>query len=680
MTSLTRPARCGAAGCYIPAVGRRTRLTVAALATLCTGALLTFLLGAAVGGSVAPAARAGYITVYVSSAAVCLIAGLASHGGAIRWQWLAPALGSVPVAIVVGWWSVTLSDFIALLFYPFAMVAVVQSTGRRPRPALTRRSLDLLVGLTAVVTILLYLMLIGIELPSLYRFLAPGAAVLLVVPAVMQRAPLGVRQGDVSVHLLFGGLLLAAFADLSPFGYRITSVAWACAAWLIAVAASVAYMSPAASKPSAEISTALPTGWWPAAAAAAVYVLIALQLQHIEPPHVRLLATGGTLLTGLILVRQFVALNENDALARAREAQDALFRELVRHSSDAFVVLDAAGRITYCSPALAQLVPRAGDDCRGRHAGDVLAPIDGSTLAAALEFVAQQPGRSHRMTLSIEGASEPPRHVEVIATNRLHEPIAGTVLNIRDITERTRFERLLARNDKMEAVSRMAAGVAHEFNNALTVIMGHVDLLAMDATLRPEDADGLTHIRHAAQRAAHVTGSLLGVSRKRPEQIGAVDANAVIRRVEGMLRSGLGPEHKIVMQTTAALWPASADPDDLEHALLNLALNARDAMPQGGSICITTTNVDAEALPAGTPMPRQDFVRLTVEDTGVGMPEDVLSRVFEPFVSTKPEGQGTGLGLPMVYSAVRRSGGFVDVASAVGQGTTFTLWLPRVAD
>ena len=654
---------------------RRIPVAVAALATVCTGALLAFLVAAVSGGRFTPTARVGYFTVYLSSAAVCLTVGLASPGGSVRWHWLAPAIASIPMAIVARQWSITLSDFIALLFYPLAIVTVVRSS-RRPRPAATRRSLDLLVGIAAVATISLYLVFLGIELPSLYRFLAPGAAVLLAVPAVMQRVPPRERAVDMSLHLLFAGLLLAAFADVTPFGWRISAFAWASAVWLIALAAAVAHLAPTPPIPR-DLVKSLPTGWWPAAGVAAVYAVVALQLPRIQPTDVRLLATGGTLLTGLILARQFVALRENDDLVGAREIQDALFRELGRHSADAFVVLDTTSRINYCSPALAQLSGRADNDCQGRQLTDVLAANEEAALTAALEYVAQQGGRSHRINLSLCVAGGPTRHVEVIATNRRGEPIDGIVLSVRDVTERAQFERLLARHDKMDAVSRMAAGVTHEFNNILTVIMGHVDLLSTDPDQRPENADGLDQIKHAAERAAHVTRSLLGVSRKRQENIDAVDANAVIRRVEAMLRSGIGPEHKIVVLTTAALWPALVDADDLEHALLNLALNARDAMPHGGSITIATECVNAEHLPTGTPLPRQDFVRLTVRDTGVGMPDDVLSQAFEPFFSTKPEGKGTGLGLAMVYSAVRRSGGYVDVASTVGQGTMFTLWLPR---
>lgn len=652
-------------------------ILVSTLVIVCTGALLVFLIASAFGGSFARTARLGYFAVYLSAAAACLTAGFVLRGQSVHWHWLAPAIASIPVAIVVGRWNVTLSDSIALLFYPFAIVTVVKSTSR-PRPAVTRRSLDRLLGVTAVATIGLYVAVKGIEVRSLYQFLAPGAAVLLAVPAVIQTIPWRERQGDVSIHLLFAGLLVAAFSDATPFGWSISSFAWACAVWLIAVGAAVACFVPTLPKPGWESRAALPSGWWSVSLVGAVCALIALQLHRVEPTDVRLLVTGGTLLTAFILVRQFVALRDNEDLIGAREIQEAQFRELVRRSSDAFVILDTNGRIIYDSPALKALSRRVDADHHRRKVKDVLAVADEAVLDAGLDYVALNPGRSHLMNLSVRTAAGVIRHVEVTATNRRDEPtIDGIVLNIRDITERVELERQLARHDKMEAVSRMAAGTAHEFNNLLTVIMGHVDLLSSDRNRPADVADGLDQIRHAAERAADVTRSLLGVARKRPTDTCVVNANGVIRRVEAMLRSGIGPEYEIVVLTTDALWAAGVDPDDLEHALLNLALNARDAMPDGGSITIATTNVTAEDLPTATPMPRQDFVRLTVQDTGAGIPADVVSHVFEPFFSTKPEGRGTGLGLAIVYSAVRRNGGFIDVMSSVGQGTTFTLWLPR---
>jgi signal transduction histidine kinase len=297
-----------------------------------------------------------------------------------------------------------------------------------------------------------------------------------------------------------------------------------------------------------------------------------------------------------------------------------------------------------------------------------------------LSYVRQSVGRPGRTAVSISRGENRTREIELVATNRPDEPaIGGIVLTIRDITESVRFERQLARQDKMDAVGRMAAGVAHEFNNLLTVILGNVELLSTSAKSDAVTAERLGEIRHAVTSAAELSRSLLGVSRQRPVSERAVDLNLVIRRVERMVRSGMGPEYAIVLRIDPALWPARADAEDLEHVLLNLALNARDAMPDGGTLTILGGNVPAAELSEPSAMPRQDYVRLTVEDTGVGMSEEVLARAFEPFFSTKAEGRGTGLGLAFVYAATRRMGGFVEVSSTVGAGTMFTVWLARAA-
>jgi two-component system cell cycle sensor histidine kinase/response regulator CckA len=229
----------------------------------------------------------------------------------------------------------------------------------------------------------------------------------------------------------------------------------------------------------------------------------------------------------------------------------------------------------------------------------------------------------------------------------------------------------------MDAVGGMATGVVHEFNNLLTVISGNVDLLSARSKPDADAEEGLDEIRHAVTRAAELSRSLLGVSRQRIMSETVVDLNAFIPRIEAMLRSGLGPEYEIVLSIGSVLWPAHADPDDLEHVLLNLALNARDAMPAGGRLTIAGRNTRSAELPSGTAMPRQDYVQLTLKDTGVGMSQEVMARAFEPFFSTKAEGRGTGLGLAFVYGAMRRMGGFVEVCSTVNTGTTFTLWLQR---
>ncbi len=252
-----------------------------------------------------------------------------------------------------------------------------------------------------------------------------------------------------------------------------------------------------------------------------------------------------------------------------------------------------------------------------------------------------------------------------------------------DITERRQMEAQLGQVQRMDAVGRLAGGVAHEVNNMMTAILGFTDLL-LDPT-RPGDprrAD-LLQIRKAAGRAATVTAQLLAFSRRQLLQPRTVDLNLVITELHPMLLRLLGEDKQLTIQLEPDLWPVHTDRGQLEQALINLALNARDAMPQGGRLAIESANVELEdaylSRHPGTAIACGSYVRLVVSDTGAGIPPDVQSRIFEPFFTTKPTGQGTGLGLSMVYGLVKQSGGFVWVYSEPGQGTAFKLYLPRVS-
>jgi PAS domain S-box-containing protein len=654
------------------------RLAVRSLAALCTCSLLLFLTSAFLAGEFAPAARVGYFGVYVTGAAACFAASRAVRAGSVRWQWLSPAIVSIPLAIVVGRWSTVASDFVALCFYPFAMLTGLQPARRRLSAAWSHQSFDTLIVGGAALTAILFLWFRASLDPSVYRLLAPVAAVSLVVPVMIESVRDQRRRPYPGLNLLLAGLLLAVFTDVTTAMIPFSGFTWAAAVWLMGLGAAVASTRPVFAQTIADGPRLLPSGWWPVAAVAGVYALIGMQLRRIESEDVRLLLTGGTVLTALVVARQFLALRENDDLLGARLAHEKRFRALVQQSPDAFVILDTSGTIAYHSPALPELTGQADGECGGRRLLDLVSPDAQPTVSAMLSYVGQSAGRSHRTAISVWRGENRSREIELIATNCTDEPgIGGIVLTIRDITERIQFERQLARQDKMDAVGRMATGVAHEFNNLLTVILGNVELMSTSAEADAAAGEELGTIRHAVTRAAELSRSLLGVSRHRPLIETTVDLNALIGRVERMVRSGMGPEYVLELRIDPALWPVQADTQDLEHVLLNLALNARDAMPDGGRLTIAGRNVPSTELPPATAMPREDYVQLSVEDTGVGMSQEVMARAFEPFFSTKAEGRGTGLGLAFVYAAMRRIGGFVDVSSTINAGTTFTLWLPR---
>jgi len=273
-------------------------------------------------------------------------------------------------------------------------------------------------------------------------------------------------------------------------------------------------------------------------------------------------------------------------------------------------------------------------------------------------------------------------HIEQVGPGRWR--LAGVCT---DVTDRRRAEEALRRSEeqlrqsqKMEAVGRLAGGVAHDFNNMLAVINGYSELLLTDRSPDDPTTSGLREILKAGERAAHLTRQLLAFSRKQIVTPQVMDLGEVVGGMQEMLRRLIGEDIQIVTSTAPGLGRVKADPSQMEQVILNLAVNARDAMPEGGKLTIETRNVELDGQYAlgQTHAPPGSYVVLAVSDTGMGMDSGTLARVFEPFFTTKPQGQGTGLGLAMVYGIVQQSGGHVWVYSEPGHGTTFKIYLPRI--
>jgi PAS domain S-box-containing protein len=248
-----------------------------------------------------------------------------------------------------------------------------------------------------------------------------------------------------------------------------------------------------------------------------------------------------------------------------------------------------------------------------------------------------------------------------------------------DVTELKITERQLQQAVKMEAVGQLTGGVAHDFNNLLTVILANAEILAEELESNPPLQALAKLAQKAAERGADLTKGLLAFSRRQALEPQPVDVNKLIARMDDLLRRSLGEEIEIETVTGAGLWRAQIDPTQLESALLNLAINARDAMPGGGKLTIETVNahVDLTYSLANDEVTPGQYVLVCVSDTGSGIDKDVLARVFEPFFSTKEVGKGTGLGLSMVFGFVKQSGGHIKIYSELGKGTTVKLYLPR---
>ena len=249
----------------------------------------------------------------------------------------------------------------------------------------------------------------------------------------------------------------------------------------------------------------------------------------------------------------------------------------------------------------------------------------------------------------------------------------------RDVTERKNLEAQLLQSQKMEAVGQLAGGVAHDFNNLLMVIRGYVDLMGSRARLDDGLKDNLNEIRKAADRATSLTQQLLAFSRKQVLHPELLDLNYVVSIMEKMLRRLIGENIELVTRTARQAGRVKADPVQIEQVILNLALNARDAMAEGGRLTLETDNVELDAdfvsrQPGSVP---GSYVLLRVSDTGAGMDPATVAHIFEPFFTTKEKGKGTGLGLATVYGIVKQSGGYVVVTSQEGVGTTIEIYLPR---
>jgi signal transduction histidine kinase/ActR/RegA family two-component response regulator len=256
------------------------------------------------------------------------------------------------------------------------------------------------------------------------------------------------------------------------------------------------------------------------------------------------------------------------------------------------------------------------------------------------------------------------------------DSIAGTM---QDITEIQALESQLRQMQKMEAIGQLSGGIAHDFNNLLGIILGNLELVSEKQTLDAPSREKIETALHATRRGAELTHRLLAFARLQPLAPRIVQVNDLILGMTALLQRPLGPTIEIAMQPAADLWPTKVDPAQLETTLLNLALNARDAMPQGGKLTVATANVhlDEDFVGMNQGAVIGDYVRIAVTDTGIGMSEPVRARAFDPFFTTKGIGKGTGLGLSMVYGFVKQSGGYIKLYSEPGHGTAVNIYLPR---
>jgi signal transduction histidine kinase len=254
--------------------------------------------------------------------------------------------------------------------------------------------------------------------------------------------------------------------------------------------------------------------------------------------------------------------------------------------------------------------------------------------------------------------------------------VSGILVVAEDVTERRRVLEQMHQSESLAAMARLAGGVAHDFNNLLTVILGSTDLLSRRSDVDESWREEIDAIQRAAQQAAAVTAQLLAIGRRRDIEPTVLDLDAALPSMVPMLERVLGDDVQLELEPAESRARILVGPADLERAMLNLAINASDAMPEGGRFRVSTRVVESETTPGDVGHVQGKLVALTVTDTGEGMEEQTAEHCFEPFFSTKPEDRGTGLGLFAVHAIVTQAGGHVSVDTAPGRGTTFTMWFP----
>ncbi|MFW5869020.1 MAG: hybrid sensor histidine kinase/response regulator, partial [Armatimonadota bacterium] len=370
--------------------------------------------------------------------------------------------------------------------------------------------------------------------------------------------------------------------------------------------------------------------------------------------------------------------------ARRHEAEQQLrlserrYRMLVRNMQEGVLMTDGDAVITFVNARLAAMVEYTPEELVGRPVLDIIMPSRHDAAGETFKSLLRNAPVTRETLLRAKSGD----CVEVIARvvpvftddGRFDYGFA----TIQDITERRQLERQVRQSQKMEAIGQLASGVAHDFNNLLTVIGGNAELLRHGEELSPRGRDLLAQIARASDSAGELTGQLLAFGRKQEMKLESLDLNEVISETVPMLRRVMRANIELRVDLAEDLALTQAGRVQMAQVLVNLAINARDAMPEGGVLCIETENVslDENYAASHAEVEAGDYVKLSIWDTGVGMDSETAERIFEPFFTTKREGEGTGLGLAMVYGIIRQIGGWVWVYSELGQGTVFKIYLP----
>jgi PAS domain S-box-containing protein len=384
--------------------------------------------------------------------------------------------------------------------------------------------------------------------------------------------------------------------------------------------------------------------------------------------------------------RHFAGIVHDLTAQRQAEAkslrQETLFEAIIQDAPQGIIIADQNRKIFLVNPAATRIFGYAPDELIGKNSRVVYATDEDFERVASLRLNVDTTSRGVdpiRMTYRRKSGETFPGEIIATIIRDSHRNVLGLMGLVRDITEQLKQEEALRKAQRMDALGQLTGGIAHDFNNLLTIIMGSLELFEASSDTR--EAQELAHrANEAAQMGARLTSRLLTFSRQRRLEPAILNLNEQILNMMELLRRSIDESIAVGTSLAANLWSVQVDPSEIENAILNLAINARDAMPHGGRLILETQSValdDNQARPYG--LAPGDYVRLSVSDTGLGMPPEIVARAFEPFFTTKPAGRGTGLGLASIHGFVKQSGGHATIYSEPGRGTTVNLYLPRVA-
>ena len=378
-------------------------------------------------------------------------------------------------------------------------------------------------------------------------------------------------------------------------------------------------------------------------------------------------------------------LSERNEAERARLEAEAKYRTLVEQVNAITYIAEIGleGQWYYVSPQVESILGYKPDEWLriSKNWSSIIHPDDVSAVLEAEEASTRgEPFQAEYRAKRKDGREIWLNDTGVVVQgNNAHRVMEGIIV---DVTERKQLETQLQQSRKMEAVGRLAGGIAHEFNNLLTIITGYTDLALSRSSVPLELRTDIERIENAAGRAAALVRQLLAFSRKQVLQPKTLDLNAIVVNMDKLLRRLIDDNIEMVTRVEENLGKVKADPAQIEQVIMNLVVNARDAMPKGGRLTLETCNVDLDANYAvdHVTVKPGPYIMLAVSDTGVGMDAETVAHIFEPFYTTKESGRGTGLGLSTVYGIVKQSGGYIWVYSELGKGSTFKVYLPRVEE